>query len=177
MVKNRKRKCRCCKELYVPDHRPVKRQRYCGKAECRKASKATSQRRWLRKPENRNYFRGAENVERVRRWRKEHPERTRPSRAKPDPVLQDVMVLQPANTITESAGLGACVLQDLMASQPLVLLGLIARLTDSTLQDEIAKTSLSLLRLGQDVMRRGGGVDGEKATIVPGAGATGAAPV
>ena len=114
-------------------------------------------------------------MERVRRWRQEHPDRARPSRAKPAAVLQDVIVSQPANTITESADLSAPVLQDLMVSQPLVLLGLIAKLTDSTLQDEIVKTSRVLLRLGQDVMR--GGLDGEKATTVPGAGTPGAAPV
>ena len=40
---------------------------------CRKASKADSQRRWLQKPENRDYFRGPEHVQRVQRWREAHP--------------------------------------------------------------------------------------------------------
>lgn len=175
MVRRRRRKCRCCKDFFVPDHRPVRRQKYCAKEECRKASKAASQARWLRKPENRDYFRGLEHVERVRRWRTENAQRARPIRAKSRRVLQDVMVTQPTETTGESGDLGASVLQDVMGSQQLVLIGLIAKMTDSTLQDEIASTSRSLLRLGQDIMR--GGSDGGKAATLPGAGAAGAAPV
>ena len=40
---------------------------------CRQASKAASQRRWLRKPDNRDYFSGPTHVERVRQWRQAHP--------------------------------------------------------------------------------------------------------
>jgi len=69
----RKRKCRCCGVFFTPDHRNRRTQRYCSRPECRKASKAASQRRWFGKPENRDYFRGLHNVERVREWRKAHP--------------------------------------------------------------------------------------------------------
>jgi hypothetical protein len=48
-------------------------QRYCAKAKCRKASKAAAQANWLNKAENRSYFRGPENVERVQSWRERHP--------------------------------------------------------------------------------------------------------
>lgn len=43
----RKRKCKHCHSLFLPDPRNVKRQQYCSKPECRKASKAQSQRNWL----------------------------------------------------------------------------------------------------------------------------------
>ena len=176
MRRFRKRKCRCCKELYIPDHRSGRRQKYCAKEVCRKASKAASQRRWLRKPENRNYFCGPEHVERKRRWREEHPERARQRSAKSENVPQDVMPVQLSENTGELGDLVKCVPQDVMVSQPLVLVGLIAKLTDSTSQDEIAKASLVLLRLGQDIMR--GGIDaGKKATIVPRAGAADAAPI
>ena len=33
------RRCRCCKEFFSPDYRNVKAQVFCGKPECRKASK------------------------------------------------------------------------------------------------------------------------------------------
>jgi hypothetical protein len=66
----RKRKCRHCGKYFIPDCRNVKRQKYCGRPECLKASKRESQRRWLGKPENRDYFRSPENVKRVREWRK-----------------------------------------------------------------------------------------------------------
>lgn len=55
-----RKKCCHCKELFRPDPRNAKRQEYCRKPECRKASKVASQRRWLSKPENRDYFRSPE---------------------------------------------------------------------------------------------------------------------
>jgi len=55
------------------DARNFRRQGYCDKPGCRKASKADSQRRWLQKEENRGYFSGPEHVQRVQRWRAAHP--------------------------------------------------------------------------------------------------------
>ena len=66
-------KCLNCKELFLPDYRNSQRQCYCLKPDCRKASKRQSQRAWLAKPENQNYFRDEKNAERVRNWQKEHP--------------------------------------------------------------------------------------------------------
>ena len=175
MVRLRKRKCRCCKDLFVPDHRPTRRQRYCAKEKCRSASKAASQRRWLAKPENRNYFSGPEHVERKRRWRAEHPAWACQRGAKLGNVPQDVKPPQRTENTGEYEDLSDRMPQDVMTIQPLVLIGLIAKLTDCTSQDEIAKASLSLLRLGQDIMR-GGSDGGSKATVVPGAGAASAAP-
>ena len=43
----KRKKCCNCDELFIPDPRNTTRQRYCSKPECRKASKAASQRRWL----------------------------------------------------------------------------------------------------------------------------------
>jgi hypothetical protein len=73
MTRQRQRKCLGCGMLFRPDPRNVRHQRYCCQAACRQASKAASQRRWLSQPENQDYFRGAENVVRVQRWRGEHP--------------------------------------------------------------------------------------------------------
>jgi hypothetical protein len=41
----------------TPDARNATPQRYCSKPACRKQSKPDSQRRWLQKPENHDYFR------------------------------------------------------------------------------------------------------------------------
>ena len=62
-----KRKCLCCGDFFPPDHRNVRYQCYCCKSACRKESKAQSQRRWLQRPENQNYFRGPENRQRVKK--------------------------------------------------------------------------------------------------------------
>jgi len=41
--------------------------------DCGRAGKAASQRRWLHKPKNRDYFKGPANVQRVQTWRAAHP--------------------------------------------------------------------------------------------------------
>ena len=66
MTTRRRRKCRHCGQLFRPDPRNLRHQRYCSAKECRRASKAASQRRWLAKAENRDYFRGPEQMARVR---------------------------------------------------------------------------------------------------------------
>jgi hypothetical protein len=82
--------CLHCREKHVCDPRNRGRQCYCGKPECRQASKAASQRRWAGKPENENYFRGPENIERVRQWRKEHPGYWRRKKPGKQDALQDL---------------------------------------------------------------------------------------
>jgi hypothetical protein len=67
------RKCLHCQEFFRPDHRNLHHQRYFSKFACRGQSKAESQRRWLQKPENQNYFRGPDNCQRVKEWRKRNP--------------------------------------------------------------------------------------------------------
>ena len=67
------RKCQHCKEFYLPDRRNLHHQRYCSEPVCRRQSKAESQRRWVQKPENQNYFSGSQNSQRVKEWRKRNP--------------------------------------------------------------------------------------------------------
>jgi hypothetical protein len=83
-------KCLHCKEEYRSDPRNCGRQRYCLKPDCRQASKAASQRQWLGRPENRDYFRGAEYCERVRLWRLAHPGHRRNKRLAPQSVLDSL---------------------------------------------------------------------------------------
>jgi hypothetical protein len=56
------RKCNHCSEFYLPDRRNLHHQRYCSAPACRKQSKAESQRRWLQRPDNQNYFCGPQTV-------------------------------------------------------------------------------------------------------------------
>ena len=56
MKRIRKRQCQCCKDFFFPDYRNLNRQHFCGKPECRQASKSASQKRWLKK--NPDYFKG-----------------------------------------------------------------------------------------------------------------------
>jgi hypothetical protein len=144
----KKKKCKNCGKLFPPDPRNAKRQKYCSEPKCRKASKKDSQQRWLNKPQNRNYFRGPENVTRVQLWRKVNPG----YRKKPKSALQDSLIEQPAVNIDDRVNFTKGALQDSLISQPAVLIGLIAHLTDFALQDSIATTLRRLQQLGQDIL-------------------------
>ena len=66
MARGRRRKCKCCLRLFLPDPCNRRHQRYCSAPRCKRASKAASQARWLRKPENQGYFRDPWHAARVR---------------------------------------------------------------------------------------------------------------
>ncbi len=154
----RKRKCPNCKAFFHLDHRNVKRQRYCSKPDCRKASKADAQRRWLQKPENHDHFKGPEHVERVRQWRLNHPgywRRKAPEAAKRRDALQDDLTPQALENQTLEAVLENHTndaLQDSFFIQPAVFIGLISHLTGLALQDDIAETLRRLQQLGCDIL-------------------------
>lgn len=65
--------CLHCNECFVADYRNRHHQKHCSKPACRQASRRESQRRWLGKPENRDYFRGPQNTARMQAWRKQNP--------------------------------------------------------------------------------------------------------
>lgn len=143
--------CCHCQQLFTPDARNATRQRYCSKPGCRKQSKADSQLRWLQKPENRDYFRGAEHVLRVQRWRAAHPGYWR--RAKRSPVaLQDSLITQAAVNAANCHPAPKDALQDLLILQPAVMVGLIAQLTGCALQDDIARAARRMQQLGNDIL-------------------------
>ena len=148
----KKKSCRHCKKLFRPDSRNATRQEYCREPECRRVSKADSQKRWTEKPENRNYFCGPINIQRVQQWRKEHPGYWRRKSKKTVSALQETLNEQPAENNMDKVDLPSGALQDILSTQHIVLLGLIANFTGSALQDDIAITVRRLLRLGQDVI-------------------------
>ena len=152
MSQQRRRKCPHCGGLFRPDPRNLRHQRFCSKPPCRRASKAESQRRWLAKPDNRDYFRGPENVERVRAWRTAHPGYWRRSSPNAHSTLQERSLTQVADKHDESASLMNTPLQELSRAQPLVLMGLIAQLTGATLQEDIASASRRLQHLANDIL-------------------------
>lgn len=142
----RRRKCLCCGQLFRPDPRNVRHQRYCARPACRKASQAASQRRWLAR--NPDYFKGAEHVARVKAWRAAHPGYGRGVRRRASAPLQEDWNAQVIESTSESTDFGGVPLQDLLHAQPVVLIGLIAHLTDTALQEDIARTARRLLELG-----------------------------
>lgn len=147
----RKRKCLHCGQLFRPDSRNAGKQEYCSQAECRKASKAASQKKWLAKPENRDYFRGPDNVKRVQDWRRHNPGYWRKRTPSEEP-LQDHSNAKTMKGQEVAALLTFNALQDLLSSQQAVFLGLLAQLSGSALQDDIVITGRRLQQLGQDIL-------------------------
>lgn len=145
--------CLHCREKHVCDPRNRGRQCYCGKPECRRASRAASQRRWVGKPENENYFRGPENIERVRQWRKEHPGYWRRKKSWKQDALQDLCPRQDAGSKEVVNPRAPDALQDLYSSQPALLVGIISMMTGHGLQEDIAASARSFLTRGEDILR------------------------
>ena len=151
MAHGNRRKCKCCLKLFRPDPRNRRHQSYCSAPACKAASKAASQARWLAKPENQDYFRGAVNAARVKSWRARHPGYWRKRRCT-GPALQEVSTAQPVDPAAESGDFADAPLQDVISAQPAVLIGLIAHIVGTPLQDDIARATGRLLRLGQDIL-------------------------
>jgi hypothetical protein len=174
----KRKKCKHCRRLFVPDARNKGRQKYCCRPACQKASKAASQKRWLAKPENKNYFRGPENVLRVQEWRKQNPGYWRRGRPKSKSALQESLKRQSIENKRDIGKNAALALQDALIMQPAVLVGLIANITGQALQDDMVRTVLGLQQLGSDILhysppRKGDDHDCQKTDFVrPGAADT-----
>lgn len=157
MKRIRRRHCLHCGQLFVPDPRNRYHQRYCRETACRQASKTASQRRWLAKAGNRDYFRDPLHVQRVQAWRAQHcGYGHRPKRLKGE-SLQDHIATQAVESIEKNTTLTEPALQDLIDTQAYVLIGLIANLTGSALQEDIARSGRRLQQLGRDILFCGGG--------------------
>ena len=164
MRRPRRRKCLSCGELFRVDPRNRDRQKYCARDGCRKVSKGASQRRWLAKPENQNYFRGPAHLERVRAWRALHPGYWRRRGRRGGGALQEPSCAQVIEAAEDSRSLA---LQDLCRPQAAVLIGLIAHLTGSPLQEHILESTRRLLQLGQDILDARPRAHADQTPVVP----------
>jgi hypothetical protein len=151
-LRHRKRKCKFCDELYLPDYRNRWHQRFCSKEPCSQASKTRSQQKWLLSEKGQGYFEGPDNVNRVREWRRAHPKYSKRSATSKQKTLQDDCSSQLIVQQGDKQGLNIRALQDVCSVQPALLIGLIASLTGSTLQDEIAETSRRFIISGRDIL-------------------------
>lgn len=154
--KQTRRKCRCCRKFFTPDYRNVGHQQFCGEEACRRASKAASQRRWLRKGTNRDYFRGADNTERVQQWRKTHPGYWKKGDgASKRPQAFGKQPVNPEQRSCNVRGTEIGTLQDLCLTEHPAFLGLISMVTGSTLQEDIELTTRQLLLRGKNILGLG----------------------
>ena len=148
----KKKRCRKCKRLFIPDHRNHDRQKYCERAECRKASKVASQKKWFNKPKNKDYFRGTVNVQRVQEWRKQHPGYWKQKSPNKVTALQEPLTEQPTENNKDKHQIANIALQDLLGAQHPVIIGLISNFIGSVLQEDIAETLLRMQQSGKDIL-------------------------
>jgi hypothetical protein len=105
----------------------------------------------LGRPENRDYFRGPENVQRVQAWRAAHPGYGRGRRRK-RAALQEMMNVQVPPAQEPAVQDDAVALQETWRAQPPLLVGLIAHLTGTALQEEMAPVMRRLITRGQALL-------------------------
>lgn len=159
MKRTRRRRCKYCQDLYKPDSRQLKRQKFCRKLECKAASKKYSQQKWLNKPKNQDYFSGAEHVIRVQQWRQDNPgylKRSPPSK-KPSLIEYALQEMKSPQTITSkesSIDLIQISLQDLISAKTLVFIGFDTHLNKNTLQEIIAATDQEVVELAPDILKQ-----------------------
>lgn len=151
-LKRRRRKCLFCRELFTPDPRNLRHQRFCSQELCKLASKALSQKRWSAKPDNKAQWQGTDEVDRVRLWRKAHPQYwKRPGKAKPV-ALQENCLADPVAPESLKPNLALQPLQEICFTQHPLIVGLISMLTASTLQEDIALTGHRLITKGREIL-------------------------
>jgi hypothetical protein len=177
-VLHRRRKCPHCQELFRPDPHNHYHPRCCSKAACQKARKAANQRAWAQRPANRDHWRGPDEVERVREWRRAHPGYWRKPRPRTSVALQDVSTTQltPPQSVKPQSATSA--LQDVSPMQHPWVAGFISWFTGSTLQADIVAMHRRLIARGREIfgMVPETPVEPHDAQTTPGAGARAPTP-
>ncbi len=157
--KIRRRKCKNCDDLFKPDPRNLKRQKFCRKLECKEASKRYSQQKWLTKPKNKGHFSGPENVIRVQQWRQQNPgywkrEKLEKTTSLIEGALQETLSLKTIAGKGFSSDLMQTALQDSLSTKTLVIIGFDTQLNKTALQDIIDFTDQGTVKLVPDVLKK-----------------------
>jgi hypothetical protein len=157
--KIRRRRCENCNDLFIPDPRHLKRQKFCTKPECKTASKMHSQQKWLKKEKNWDYFSGPEHVIRVQQWRQENPgywkrEKSKKAPALFDHALQDTLLTKTSDGKGFQLSLMQDALQDMLSGKTLVIIGFNPHLNKAALQDIIDITDQNTIKSTPDILKK-----------------------
>jgi len=157
--KVRRRRCKNCHDLYKPDSRNLKRQKFCDKPECKVASKKHSQQKWLIQPKNRDHFSGPENVIRVQQWREQNPgywKQEKPKKAVSlfEGALQETLSAKTSTGKGFLSDLMQNALQDSLSVKTLVIIGFDTQLNKTALQDIIDITDQEAVKLVPNVLKK-----------------------
>lgn len=160
MNPSRRRICPYCHQWFLPDLRCSDRQRACSTPDCQKARKADAQQRWLKKPENRDFWRGSANTQRVREWRLKHPGYWKRNSDRTTTALQDEC---PSQTPTSEDGREdhETLLQDDFLPEDPLLVGIIATVAKTALQVDIVTACRQLVQIGGECLRTRKGQKGQ----------------
>ncbi len=102
-----------------------------------------AQKKWLKKFQNRDHFRGIAGLENTRNWRQKHPGYWRRKIVIGGNILEG----QLADVVREFA------LQDMIDTHFYLVAGLISRISKSALQDTIANELRRLIVLGRGILK------------------------
>jgi hypothetical protein len=152
------RRCAHCGQPFDVNPRIGRRQRYCSKPNCVRASRRASQKKWLKQLANRDHFKGRENVDRVRDWRKAHPAYWQKKGRLPGLNIKKEM----ASILREVA------LQDSIDTHLALLIGLISHLSNLALQDTIAFEIRRLMLLGHGILQESNDGDSSRSRLAAG---------
>ncbi len=96
----RRRRCRFCRDLFLPDPRLKSGQIACSKAECQKARKRANQDDWLQR--HPGYFKG--RYPNTKTWLEEHPGYQRQYRGRrPEAACKDNLLRKKRHEIAQKA--------------------------------------------------------------------------
>ncbi len=157
--KIRRRRCKHCDDLFKPDPRNLKRQKFCKKSECKEASTRYSQQKWLMKPQNKGHFSGPANVIRVQQWRQQNPEYWKRKKSKKvtsliKGALQETLSAKNITGKRFPSDLIQTALQDSLSAKTLVIIGFDTQLNKIALQDIIDFTDQGTVKLVPDVFKK-----------------------
>ena len=151
-MKNRKIKCKNCGNYFHPDNYNRYHQHYCGRGECRKASRLASAKNYRKKKSKDKDFRHKES-ERAKQWQRKNTDywKKRTKKSQKERVLRDFAQAEKRHS-------DITVLRDIANLQCSVLEGLIVTLTGDVLRDNINAFIRRMYDKGQTVS---GGVPGK----------------
>lgn len=157
--KIRRRRCKNCDDLFKPDPRNLKRQKFCRKPECKQASKGYSQQKWLMKPQNKGHFSGSANVIRVQQWRQQNPgygnrKKSKKTTSLIKGALQETLSLETITSKGSSSDLMQNALQDSLSAETLVIIGFDTQLNKTALQDIIDFTDQGTVKSVSNVLKK-----------------------
>jgi hypothetical protein len=115
--------------------------------------KKQCQKKWLSKQENKNWFSGSENTQRVQEWRKKNPGYWK--RDKKKKLLQDSVfsqVIEKDNVTKQEQQREKIMLQDFANSQLFLITGLISHITGEPLQDSVVRKMRHFIIKGQSLL-------------------------